>query len=156
MTQSNLGNALAMLGERESGTERLEEAVLAYREALKECTPDRVPLDWARTQMNLGNALSTLGERESGTERLEQAVLAYREALKEYTPDRVPLDWARSTGNQGIALMLLADRRSDKEWRDWQPSRLGRPSQFRGTAAMRRFPPILRGDCQKPAPSSIS
>src|SRR5215831_8707725 len=31
-TQTNLGNALAMLGERESGTTKLEEAVAAYRE----------------------------------------------------------------------------------------------------------------------------
>ncbi len=66
MTQNNLGIALETLGERESGTARLEEAVAAYRAALEECTRERVPLDWAMTQMNLGNALRTLGERESG------------------------------------------------------------------------------------------
>ena len=33
MTQNNLGNALFILGERESGTARLEEAVSAFREA---------------------------------------------------------------------------------------------------------------------------
>ena len=33
-TQSNLGNALATLGERESGTARLEGAVKAYTAAL--------------------------------------------------------------------------------------------------------------------------
>ena len=65
------------LGERESGTARLEEAVAAYRAALQEITRERVPLDWATTQNNLGNALSTLGERESGTARLEEAVAAY-------------------------------------------------------------------------------
>jgi hypothetical protein len=37
-TQNNLGNALWTLGARESGTARLEEAVSAYREALKEYT----------------------------------------------------------------------------------------------------------------------
>ena len=36
MTQNNLGNALQTLGERESGTARLEEAVAAYRAALEE------------------------------------------------------------------------------------------------------------------------
>ena len=56
-TQNNLGNALFRLGERESGTARLEEAVAAYREALKEYARERVPLDWATTQNNLGNAL---------------------------------------------------------------------------------------------------
>ena len=38
------------------GTERLEQAVAAYTEALKECTRERVPLDWAMTQNNLGTA----------------------------------------------------------------------------------------------------
>ena len=57
MTQNNLGNALSTLGERESGTARLEEAVSAYREALEERTRERVPLEWATTQNNLGNAL---------------------------------------------------------------------------------------------------
>ena len=49
-----------------SGPERLEQAVSAYVEALKEHTRERVPLDWAMTQNNLGNALWTLGERERG------------------------------------------------------------------------------------------
>ncbi len=65
MTQNNLGNALGRLGERESGTARLEEAVAAFREALKERTRERVPLEWAMTQNNLGNALaSARGARE--------------------------------------------------------------------------------------------
>ncbi len=55
-TQMNLGTALETLGERESGTARLEEAVTAHRAALEETTRDRVPLQWARTQMNLGTA----------------------------------------------------------------------------------------------------
>src|SRR5438270_7231514 len=70
MTQNNLGTVLAPLGERESGTTRLEEAVTAYREALREWTRERVPLRWAMTQTNLGNALQIVGERESGTARL--------------------------------------------------------------------------------------
>jgi tetratricopeptide (TPR) repeat protein len=79
-TQNNLGNALQALGWREGGTARLEEAVAAYRDALRECTRGRVPLQWAMTQNNLGTALRTLGERESGTARLEEAVAAYRDA----------------------------------------------------------------------------
>ncbi len=78
---SYLGIALERLGEREGGTGKLEEAVAACREALKENTRDRVPLDWARTQMDLGYALERLGERESGTGKLEEAVAAFREAL---------------------------------------------------------------------------
>ncbi len=69
MTQNNLGTALSPLGERESGTARLEEAVAAYRDALTERTRERVPLGWAMTQNNLGNALWSLGEREAETAR---------------------------------------------------------------------------------------
>ena len=47
----------------ESGTARLEEAVAAYREALKENTRERVPLEWAKTQWGLGAALVLLGGR---------------------------------------------------------------------------------------------
>ena len=109
---NDLGTALATLGERESGTERLDQAVTAYTEALKERTRDRVPMEWAMTQMNLGTALATLGERESGTERLDQAVAAYTEALKENTRDRVPMEWAKTQVNLGIALETLGQRES--------------------------------------------
>ena len=54
-TQNNLGAALSTLGERESGTGHLEEAVNAFREVLLEFTRDRTPRDWAQTQYNLGN-----------------------------------------------------------------------------------------------------
>jgi tetratricopeptide (TPR) repeat protein len=108
----DLGTALATLGERESDTARLEEAVAAYREALKEMTREHVPLDWATTQNNLGAALTRLGQRESGTARLEEAVAAYRDALRERTRERVPLDWAMTQNNLGNALATLGERES--------------------------------------------
>ncbi len=107
---TNLGVALGRLGERESGTARLEEAVQAFRAALEELTRERVPLNWAITQMNLGNALARLGERDAGTARLEEAVAAYRAALLEYTPDPVPLQWAMTQNNLGNALSTLVGR----------------------------------------------
>jgi hypothetical protein len=85
MTQNNLGVALATIGER--GMARLEEAVVAYRDALMERTRERVPLDWALTQDNLGAALLRLGERESGTARLEEAVAAYRDIVAREVPE---------------------------------------------------------------------
>ena len=63
----NLGNALLRLGERESGTARLEQAVAAYRAALQEWTRERVPLAWAAAQADLGAALANArgaGERD--------------------------------------------------------------------------------------------
>ncbi|WP_439123821.1 tetratricopeptide repeat protein [Marivita sp.] len=104
------GIALSTLGQRESGTARLEEAAAAYRTALEDYTREREPMNWAMTQNNLGIALSTLGERESGTARLEEAVAAYRAALEEYTQERVPLDWSTTQNNLGIALRTLGDR----------------------------------------------
>jgi tetratricopeptide (TPR) repeat protein len=104
--------------ERESGTARLEQAVNAYRDALREYTHERVPLDWATTQNNLGNALQRLGQRESGTARLEQAVNAFRDALQERTRERVPLDWATTQNNLGNALATLGERDSGTAWRE--------------------------------------
>jgi tetratricopeptide (TPR) repeat protein len=112
LAKANLGIAIQTLGQRESGTARLEGAVAAYRGALEEYTRERVPLDWAMTQNNLGNALQTLGQRESSTARLEEAVAAYREALEEYARERVPLDWAMTQNNLGAALQELGERES--------------------------------------------
>jgi hypothetical protein len=43
MAQTSLGVALEVIGEREGGTARLEEAVTAYREALEEWTGKATP-----------------------------------------------------------------------------------------------------------------
>jgi tetratricopeptide (TPR) repeat protein len=110
MTETSLGITLRALGERESGTARLEEAVAAFRAALAECTRDRVPLAWAMIQNNLGNALLILGERADGTARLEEAVAAFRAALGEYTRERVPFDWAATQNNLANALGRLGER----------------------------------------------
>ena len=87
MTQNDLGNALWILGARESGTARLEEAVAAYRAALEERARTRVPLDWAATQNNLANALWTLGARESDVGTLRQAQAALQASREVYVGD---------------------------------------------------------------------
>lgn len=109
---NDLGNALAALGEREAGTARIEEAVLAYRAALIERTGERVPIDRARTQGNLGVALATLGQREAGASRLEEAVVAFRAALGENIRERMPLDWAAAQNNLGSVLQVLGTRKA--------------------------------------------
>jgi len=110
--QKNLGIVLSTLGEREGGTAKLEQAVAAYREALKENIRERVPLEWAMTQNRLGVTLWYLGERELGTTNLEEAVTAFREALKENTRERVPLEWARTQNALGVVLSSLGRRES--------------------------------------------
>ncbi len=112
-TASNdLGLALGILGERESGTVRLKAAVKAYEAAMEEWAKDTLPFEWAMTQNNLGLALQSLGERESGTARLEEAVEAYGAALEEWTRDKVPLEWAATQNNLGNALYALGERES--------------------------------------------
>ncbi len=108
--RGNLGTALAVLGERESGTSRLEQAVAAYRAALEEFTRERAPLDWAATQNNLGGTLAELGMRQSRTALLEEAITAYRAALEERTRERVPLHWATTQNNLGATLSELGKR----------------------------------------------
>ncbi|WP_428696949.1 tetratricopeptide repeat protein [Stappia sp.] len=107
---NNLGNALAVLGMRETGTARLEQAVEAYRLALEERMRERVPLYWATTQNDLGAGLAELGVRDAYPARLEQAVEAFRLALEERTRERVPLDWAMTQNNLGNALQELGTR----------------------------------------------
>jgi hypothetical protein len=60
--------------ERESGTARLEEAVVAYRAALEEWTRERVPLDWAMSTGSQGEVLTLLAERRGDLAMAEQAL----------------------------------------------------------------------------------
>jgi hypothetical protein len=62
------------LGEQENGTTKLEEAVVAYREALKEQTRERVPLQWARSFGNEGIALMLLADRHKDATMAETAL----------------------------------------------------------------------------------
>jgi len=71
---STIGNALERLGERESGTARLEEAVAAYRAALEEWTRERVPLNWAASFGNQGVALMLIADRTNDASVAETAV----------------------------------------------------------------------------------
>ncbi len=105
-----LGASLYVLGLREAGTERLEEAVRAFRTALRDYTREWEPSIWAETQSNLGSALTMLGAREAGTARLDEGISAYRKALEERTRERAPSIWAQTQSNLGIALQALGER----------------------------------------------
>lgn len=115
VTQNNLGIALRILGARESGTARLEEAVVAFRFALEAYSHAHRSEAWAQSQANLGTALSRLGERENGTAHLEEATAAYRAALKELRRDRVPLQWATLQNNLGATLLKQGERETRSE-----------------------------------------
>ena len=58
--------ALLAIGERESGTEGLQQAGVAFRAALEEINRGQESLVWAKTQNYLGTVLRILGTRELG------------------------------------------------------------------------------------------
>ena len=76
MALNDLGVALEELGERESGVEKLKEAVAAYRAALEERTRERAPLAWATSSGDQGIALMQLAER---TKKAEMAETGFRQ-----------------------------------------------------------------------------
>ena len=67
-----LADALQTLGDQSGQSAPLQEAVDAYRAALREWTRERVPLDWATTQNNLGTALSRLGDQSGQSAPLQE------------------------------------------------------------------------------------
>lgn len=107
-SQHQLGDALSSFGEAliighgrtDLGTQRLNEAVSAYEQALKVRTQEKVPLYWAETQHRRADALSILGiysgGRVQGLQRLAKAVDAYHEALNELSRKAITSDWASS------------------------------------------------------------
>ena len=115
-TSSNgLASALRVIGERESGTAHLEEAVVTYREALSEKTRERTPLDFAGMQFHLGNTLLMIGQRTNSITRLEEAVVAYRNAISVYEPAQsiyLPI----AQGQLWVCESLLAARRNAPTW----------------------------------------
>ena len=87
--------------------------ITTFREALKERTRERVPLDWAGTQNNLGTALWDLGERENGTAKLEEAVTAFSEVLGVYQAAKADYYIQVVSQNLARAEALLAKRRGE-------------------------------------------
>ncbi|HWY48447.1 MAG TPA: hypothetical protein VNX70_13760 [Bryobacteraceae bacterium] len=66
---------MTTLGERESSTAKLDEAVTAYREALKERTRERAPLDWAISTGQQGVTLMYLAQRKRNAALARTAVV---------------------------------------------------------------------------------
>jgi hypothetical protein len=61
----NLGNALRILGERESGIARLEEAAAAYRAAIEVFEPAKADYYLGGTQQNLRRTEALIASRRS-------------------------------------------------------------------------------------------
>lgn len=107
---NELANALRSLAEMQPGTELLEEAILAYRAALKDSDLFNDPLDWATSQHNLGYALWMLASRSENASSLylAQSVDAYRAALGYRSRDLDSRAWGLTQNNLGVSLFDLA------------------------------------------------
>jgi hypothetical protein len=73
---------LRSLGERESGTQSLKQALTALRAALEERCREQSPYQWARTQVNIGLTLLTLSRRGGGNKVANAAIAAFKEATE--------------------------------------------------------------------------
>ena len=72
----------------QSKTDKLNNAITAFEEALKVFTLKKYPLDYAMTQNNLGTVYSLLAAiDEKAREYVKKATDAYEEALKVYRPE---------------------------------------------------------------------
>jgi hypothetical protein len=109
MTQNNLGNALKVLGERESGTASLEAAVQAFRAALEEWTRERVPLAWAATTGNQGVAMMVIADRTNDVALADAAVLQI-EAAYETTQSGGQEQWSAYYHAQLPRAQAIRDR----------------------------------------------
>ena len=67
---NNLGNTLLVLGERETGTARFEEAVTIYHAALEKVSRESDPYFWDAIKHNLDVALQRLHERGNDSESM--------------------------------------------------------------------------------------
>src|ERR1700730_14673642 len=93
--------ALRALGERESETGRLEEAVAAYREALQEDTRDRVPLRWAMIQSNLAVRFGYSASARAGRRGSKRPLPPFARPCRK-GPARAPLQWAKAQMNLAL------------------------------------------------------
>lgn len=107
-TQCNLANALLILGSPGSA-ERLQEAVVAFTEALKIQTKEQMPSDWAMTTCDRANALLGLGQLGDES-ALQQALQSLNESIVTVNRKSFPSLWAKMKNTQGAVLLALGQR----------------------------------------------
>ena len=81
-----------ILGDR---AENIEQAIVAYEQALTVMTQLAMPVDWAHTMNNLARAYYSRirGDR---AENIEQAIVAHEQALTVRTQSAMPVEWANT------------------------------------------------------------
>jgi len=103
----NRGLVLVMLANREGSTERLEQAIGAFRKALEGRNSDFDDDGWAWTQNQLGMALLSLGAKTSSAVNLTEAVHVFSALLSSWQREKTPRGWAMTQFHLGHALQAL-------------------------------------------------
>lgn len=121
--QHNLGVFHMVWSEIEEETdkksEQLQEAEMAFKEALKVYNQKKHSKKWAETQYKLGIVHTNRSELAEETEKkvgqLQKAEKAFREALKVYNQEKHPKEWAEAQRNLEIVLEALESLRQTEE-----------------------------------------
>lgn len=113
---SNLGQVYGLLANLSDPQTHLEQAVMAYTEALGYTPATTAPLDYANGQNSLGTLHWQLSQWERPQYHLHQAIAAYQEALRYRMPQAEPQEYAMLQNNLGIAYWSLAQHESPIPW----------------------------------------
>ncbi|NKB60633.1 MAG: tetratricopeptide repeat protein [Gammaproteobacteria bacterium] len=109
-TKQQLGNVQGILGQRQSGTRNLENAILTLRESLQVRDRRTAPLLWGEAQNSLGTALGILGHRQRDEQMLTQCITAFESALEVRTRETSPHEWATTKNNLAAVLQSIGQK----------------------------------------------
>ncbi len=111
--QNYLGSVLRRLGQ--SDVNRLEEAIVVYKDALSHTSPKAEPLGWGALQNNMGIALHLLGKYRADEPLLRQAVAAQRISLRYPARELDSTEWALRQNSLGNTLVTLGALKQDPQ-----------------------------------------
>lgn len=107
------GIALSYLARGGTGIGQLDEAVIAFEEALEVRTRAKYPEEWAATQLSIGNVAMTYGHAHGDAAWFKRSADAYRDAA-EVLRNR-GYDWTITQRNLGMALSMQGFYSSDAQ-----------------------------------------
>ncbi len=102
-----IGSACATVWRLLGELKFLDHAVRAYQAALDGISPDKDPLDWARTKNHIASVLEAIGESKSDIRFLEKSVEAYESAIMTLHRVTHANDWAMSHVRLGMAFYKI-------------------------------------------------
>lgn len=107
--QTGLGNACCYLAANinltgKNRAAKLKRAIPCYQAALRICSPQTMPVEYADVQSNLGGAYTEYSKLivEDRIVNMERAIACYKEALRFRTPESAPAEYAATQNNMGL------------------------------------------------------